>query len=71
MGSGMLRAGEWNNQGWQELSAEGVVPIPAILQQIDASHIQKVCGWGVCMVYGRGGLVAHVGLRIRVHTMHI
>ena len=42
MGSGMLKAGEWDNEGWRELSAEGVVPIPAILQQIDHSHIEKV-----------------------------
>ncbi|KAK9810749.1 hypothetical protein WJX73_004778 [Symbiochloris irregularis] len=42
IGSGMLKAGEWDNEGWRELSAEGVVPIPAILQQIDPNHVEKV-----------------------------
>lgn len=42
VGSGMLKAGEWDNEGWRELSAEGVVPIPAILQQIDPNHVEKV-----------------------------
>ena len=42
IGSIMLKAGEWDNEGWRELSAEGMVPIPAILQQIDHSHIEKV-----------------------------
>ena len=42
VGSGMLKAGEWNNEGWRELSAEGVVPIPASLQQIDHCNFEKV-----------------------------
>lgn len=42
VGSGMLKAGEWDNEAWRELSAEGVMPIPAILQQIDHIHIEKV-----------------------------
>ncbi|KAK9805014.1 hypothetical protein WJX73_001566 [Symbiochloris irregularis] len=42
VGSDMLKAGEWHHEGWQEAAAAGVVPVPAMLQQINHAHVLKV-----------------------------